>query len=132
MNTQANVQTIRNFYAAFGSGDVQTIVDGLTDDVHWYSHFTEDVPWGGDFSGKANVPGFFSAIYNNVDVNLFSADEFVAEGDSVISMGRVGATSQAAGKIDETPWVFIWKFDGDKVCSYEQYSKPTFGEIFVS
>lgn len=132
MNTQENVKTIQNLYAAFGRGDVQTIVDQVTDDVHWFSHFTEEVPWGGDFSGKANVPNFFGAIYNNVDVQLFEPDQFVSEGNTVISMGRFGATSKATGKSDETPWIFVWKFDGNKVCSYEQYSSPHFGNIFIA
>ena len=45
------------------------LVDQLTDDVRWISHFDPIVPWGGDYSGKQNVPRFFQAINDNAETN---------------------------------------------------------------
>ena len=33
--SNANITTIQNLYAAFGRGDVATIIAGLTPDVDW-------------------------------------------------------------------------------------------------
>ena len=35
MSTEQNIQTIKQMYQAFGSGDVQAILDRVTDDVDW-------------------------------------------------------------------------------------------------
>jgi hypothetical protein len=52
MSEQQNLKTIQEVYEAFGRCDVAFIVDQLTDDIRWVSHFDPVVPWSGDFSGK--------------------------------------------------------------------------------
>ena len=58
MNEQQNVKTIQEAYAAFGRGDVASIVAKLTDDIRWVSHLESVVPWSGDFSGIERIPDF--------------------------------------------------------------------------
>lgn len=132
MNEQKNIETVKEMYAAFGRGDVDYIVNQVADDVSWNSHFAKEVPWGGDMSGKTNVPKFFEAIYTNVDVLGFEPKEFIAQGDSVVCTGTFEATSKTTGKSALTPWVFIWKFKDGKVESYEQFADADFASIFVA
>jgi hypothetical protein len=35
MTEQENLQAIQSMYAAFARGDIQAVLDGLTDDVEW-------------------------------------------------------------------------------------------------
>jgi ketosteroid isomerase-like protein len=69
-------------YEAFGRADVAFIVAKLTDDVKWISHSDSIVPWSGDFSGKTQVPRFFEAIFQSVDVEAFDPQEWVASKDT--------------------------------------------------
>jgi hypothetical protein len=71
MSEQQNIETIQQMYEAFGRAEVASIVAKLTDDVKWVSHFDTIVPWSGDFSGKTQVPRFFEAIFQSVDVEAF-------------------------------------------------------------
>lgn len=130
MSEQSNIQIIKDMYAAFGRGDVQHIVAQLTDDVSWRANLDPVVPWSGDYSGKRNVPKFFDAIYSAVEVTLFEAQDWVAEGDSVVSLGRFGGTTRGTGKDINTRWVFIWKLRDGKVCSYEQFHEPALADGF--
>ncbi len=130
MSEQQNVETITKMYDAFGRGNVQFIVDQLTDDVHWVSHFDPIVPWGGDFSGKQNVPRFFQAINDNAETTAFNPREFVAQGDTVVSTGDYAFRAKATGKSTTNPWVFIWKFRDGKVSSYEQFHAPGAADAF--
>ena len=52
-----NTQTIQALYAAFGRGDVATILSCVTDDVDWNNSgvASRECPWNGNFSGKANL-----------------------------------------------------------------------------
>jgi len=130
MSEQQNIETIQQLYAAFGRGDIAFILDFLTDDVAWNSHLAKDVPWGGDMSGKSNVPTFFETIYSTVDVLGFDPKEFVAQGNTVVSTGTFAAAVKQTGKTGHTPWVFIWKFRDGKICSYEQFTNADFAAIF--
>ena len=61
--SDANVATIKTIYEAFGTGDVPTILDVLTDDVDWAADTASTAaPWYGQRVGKDAVAGFFSAI----------------------------------------------------------------------
>jgi uncharacterized protein len=130
MSEKPNIETIQEMYAAFGRADVPFILEGLTDDVKWVSHFDPIVPWSGDFSGKDRVKGFFEAIFQSVDVEGFEPQEWVASGDTVVSIGEFACRVRATGKRARTRWVFIWKFREEKVCSYEQFHDPALAEAF--
>lgn len=130
MNEQSNVKIIEDMYAAFGRGDVAFIVGKLTDDIQWTSHIENVVPWSGDFSGKARVPRFFEAIFQSVDVTAFEPQEWIAQGDTVVSLGRFGCRVRTTGKSSDARWVFIWRFRDGKVCAYEQFHDPALAAAF--
>ena len=130
MSEQQNIQTIQQVYAAFGRGDVPTILGRLTDEVRWISHIESVVPWAGDFSGKDRVPQFFEAIFRSVEVNAFDPQEFLAQGDAVVSLGEFGCRVRATGKSARTRWAFIWRLRDGQICAYEQFHDPALAQAF--
>ncbi len=131
MSEKDNVARVVKMYEAFGRGDVGFIIDQLTDDVRWETHFDPVVPWSGSYPGKAAVPRFFGAVAGAVDVTAFNPTEFVAQGDTVVSMGQFGIKARATGKTSLTSWVFIWKFREGRVYSYEQFHHdPSIADTF--
>jgi ketosteroid isomerase-like protein len=128
MSENDNIARIVKIYEAFGRGDVGYILAQLTSDVHWVSHFEPIVPWGGDLSGK--VGKFFAAIAESGEVLSFTPKEFVAQGDTVVSLGEFGYKVRATGKSTLTPWVFIFKLREGKIYSYEQFHDPAFANAF--
>lgn len=130
MAAKQNIETIQEMYEAFGRGDVPFILLKLTDDVNWVSHLDSVVPWSGNFSGKTRVKAFFEAIFQSVDVEAFEPQEWVANMDTVVSVGEFACRVRATGKRARTRWVFIWKFREEKICSYEQFHDPALAEAF--
>ena len=128
MSEQQNVERIRKIYEAFGRGDIGFILDQLTPDVKWVSHYDPIVPWGGDFTGR--VDKFFEAIGHSVDVTAFTPGEFIAQGDTVASLGEFGCRVRATGKSALTRWAFIWKLRDGRVSSYEQFHDPALANAF--
>ena len=94
------------------------------------SHFDPVVPWGGDFSGKERIPKFFEAIFESADVEAFEPLEWIANTDTVVSLGEFGCRVRSTGKRARTRWIFIWKFRDTKVCSYEQFCDPVLATAF--
>jgi len=130
MSTEANVRTIQGIYEAFGRGDVPAILDRLSEGVRWEAHLDPIVPWGGDYSGKTNVPRFFDAIARSADILSFEPREFVAEGDRVVSLGTFGFRAKATGREMQTRWIFVWTVKDGVVTSYEQFHQPGIADAF--
>jgi ketosteroid isomerase-like protein len=130
MSEPENIDAIKQVYAAFGIGDVPGIVARLTDDVRWITHLDPIVPWNGDYSGKDRVPTFFAAIFGSVDVEAFEPQEWIAQGDTVVSIGEFAFRARSTGRSARTRWVFIWKFRGSQICSYEQFHDESLANAF--
>jgi uncharacterized protein len=130
VSAQPNVDAVRKIYEAFGRGDIAYILGQLADDVTWESRLEPEVPWSGSYRGSRDVTRFFDAIAGSVDVSSFTPQEFVAEGDTVVSTGTFGCIVRGTGKSALTRWVFIWKFRDGKVQSYEQFHEPSLAAAF--
>ena len=58
-----NIQTAKQMYEAFGRGDVQAILDRVTDDVDWSTDAAiESAPWYGPKHGEDELVSFFEGI----------------------------------------------------------------------
>ena len=63
MGAEQNIETVKALYEAFGRGDVDAILERVTDDVDWSTDAAiESAPWYGPKHGKAEVPSFFEGI----------------------------------------------------------------------
>lgn len=125
-----NTDTVASIYEAFGQGNIPFILEQLREDVGWICHFDPIVPWGGDRRGKEAVADFFASIDSNVDVLGFEPQEFVTEGDTVVSTGTFSCRGKATGKEVTTRWVFIWKFQDGLIASYEQFHDQAITDVF--
>jgi ketosteroid isomerase-like protein len=130
MSEQDNARSVEAIFEAFGRGDIPYILDQLTDDVHWVAHLEPIVPWAGDYSGKANVPGFFQALGRSVEVAGHPVHQLVAQGDTVVAMGDVSFSARATGKASSSSWVYVWKLRDGQICSYDQFNDSGLAEAF--
>lgn len=117
MGTKTDVVTA--IYQAFGEGDVGTILTHLTDDVDWAPEAAGTVaPWWGHYAGKDEVPGFFRALAESVDVTEFTPLAMVEGPDDVMVTIRFGVTVKSTGRSGTMEIHHWWHFDGDKVSRY--------------
>ncbi len=119
MGAEDNLATVKGIYQAFGAGDVQAILDQLTDDVDWAADAASDAaPWWGQRTGKDQVPGFFQAIGETVDVTEFEPIGFAANDDEVMVFLRFGSRSKATGREASMNIHHYWHFRDGKVDKY--------------
>jgi uncharacterized protein len=99
MSADDNIKTIQAVYEAFGRGDVQAILDQVTDDVDWATETSSTAaPWWGVRRGKAAVRQFFQDFGSTMEVREFSPISFAANDTEVHSVVRFSATARATGK----------------------------------
>jgi uncharacterized protein len=99
MSAEANIQTIKTAYDAFGRGDVDTMLGLMTDDVDWASEAsTKGAPWYGPHHGKAEVAQFFQEFGGAVEVQEFSPVSFAGNDTDVFALVRYRGTARATGR----------------------------------
>ena len=91
MSADDNIKTIQAVYEAFGRGDVQAILDQVTDDVDWATETSSTAaPWWGVRRGKD--------FGSTMEVREFSPISFAANDTEVHSVVRFSATARTTGK----------------------------------
>lgn len=119
MSAEANVRTIQQFYDAFGRGDVQAILEGVTDDVDWAADTSSTkAPWYGPHEGRGTVPSFFEAFGRTMEIKEFVPHTFGTNDDSVFALVRCRARSRATGKAIDMTLHHYFRFRDGKVCYY--------------
>jgi ketosteroid isomerase-like protein len=117
--TSSNVQTIQNIYEAFGRGDLGFILDQLTDDVDWASCPDSKIaPWHGVRQGKDDVPSFFQALADNLQITEFTPLSFTSNDSDVMVVTRFSAVAPATGKTVTMDIHHWWRFRDGKIYYY--------------
>jgi uncharacterized protein len=115
MNERQNVALIQKLFEAFGRGDVQTILSHCTPDCAFYCPGPAAIPYAGSKKGAAEIQSYFSNLIgtqSNADLRI---DQFVAEGNSVVAIGRYTAKVDATGRTIESPVALTFEVEGGKV-----------------
>ena len=129
MSTQDNVKTVQQVYAAFDRGDIDAIINSLTEDVEWgTASVASEVPWYGIVKGRAAVRGFFDVIAKEVDVHLLQPKEFIASGNLVAVTYQIEVTVKKTGKKIAEEGMNRWTFNqGGKITAYRGFSDTAAG-----
>jgi uncharacterized protein len=108
------LETVGSIYAAFGCGDVPTILDALADDVAW-EHWADNqaqaagVPWLRAGRGKAAVAGFFE-IVGRMQIHEFQVLGMLA-GERQVAVEVLIDATPAGGSRYRDEELHLWNFD---------------------
>ena len=115
-----NSETIRNIYKAFATGDVPGVLGLLAPDIHWTE--AEGFPYGGTYVGPDDVlANVFARLGSEWDGFEAVPHTFVAEGDSVVTLGDYGGTYKATGKSFRANFAHVWEVREGKAVRFTQY-----------
>jgi uncharacterized protein len=120
--TTNTVRVVNSFYTALTAGDVPTVLGLLDEQVQWTE--AERFPY---YSGTWIGP---QAVLDNLlkrlaaDWTRFSAtaDDFLVEGDSVVSFGHYAGTYKTTSKSMTAPFAHRWTVRDGKIASFSMYT----------
>ena len=122
--TATPTERIRSLYDAFARGDVGTVVAVLADDVEWSE--AEGNPWylGHPFVGPQQaVEGVFARTADEFQDFRLEFHRFLADGDTVVALGRYHATShRATGRPLDAQFAHVWDVRDGKIARFQQYT----------
>lgn len=121
--SNANIALVQSLYAAFGKGDVATLVNGLAADVDWkVNGRRQDYPLFGSWKGPGDVQAFFKGVSDNEIFSAFSPGEFHAAGDLVFAFGHYAGTVKKTGRSFDCDWVHVFTVKNGKVARFREFT----------
>jgi ketosteroid isomerase-like protein len=119
MGADENIKTIQGVYEAFGRGDVQAVLDAVTDDVDWAAEATSTgAPWYGVRHGKEGVASFFESFGSAMEIQEFDPYAFASNDTEVHTVVHCRATSRATGKTITHDLHHFFRFENGKIAFY--------------
>ena|SRR5438874_10797819 len=117
-----NTEIVKGMYDAFGRGDIETILNGLADNVEWLSGpESKTIPSSGTFRGRSAVAGFFKKVADTMEFDSFKPERYVEQGDTVVALGSYTGRTKPGNKQFRSPWAMVFTFRGGKVALFEEH-----------
>ena len=119
MSIEANVQTVKDFFAAIGRGDRERLLALVAEDIEWIIP-GEDWPLAGTRHGHAGLADLLETASKSIETST-EPREFVAQGDRVLVVGFARGKVLATNKLFEDDWVFAITVRDGKLSSIREY-----------
>jgi ketosteroid isomerase-like protein len=120
MSIEKNVQVVKDFFAAIGSGDQQQVLALVTEDVEWIVP-GEDRPLAGTHRGHAGLADVLKKASEEIEMTYPTPPEFVAQGDRVLVVGVATGKFKATNKPFKDDWVFDITVRNGKLTKIREY-----------
>jgi uncharacterized protein len=120
MSIEENVQVVKDFFAAMGSGDKQALLALVAEDIEWIIP-GEDWPLAGTHRGHAGLAATLRKASEEVEMTYPKPPEFVAQGNRVLAIGVAVGKIKATEKPFEDHWVFDITLQNGKLKSIREY-----------
>ena len=120
MNTEKNIQIVKDFFAALGSGDKQRLLALSAEEIEWIIP-GEDWPLAGTHRGHAGLADLLQKASDTLETSYPEPPEFVAQGDRVLVVGFAKGRVKATNRTFEDRWVFAITVRNDKLANIREY-----------
>jgi ketosteroid isomerase-like protein len=120
MGIVENVQVVKDFFAAMGSGDKQALLALVAEDIEWIIP-GEDWPLAGTHRGHAGLAATLRKASEEMEMTYPKPPEFVAQGDRVLAIGVATGKIKATNKTFRDDWVFDITVRKGKLTKIREY-----------
>jgi ketosteroid isomerase-like protein len=119
----SNVETIKAAYAAFGRNDPSVLFGAMHPAIKWNE--AEGTPFAArnPYVGPQAVgEGVFGPLLATIDNFAVVPSTFIDGGDHVVVLGRYGGTMKNGGATLDSPFCHVFRFDGDRIVTFQQFT----------
>jgi ketosteroid isomerase-like protein len=119
MSTQENVQIVKDFFAAMGRGDKQSLLAISAEDIEWV--IPGEWALAGTHRRHAGLAALLQKASDMVETSYPEPLEFVAQGSRVLVVGFATGRVKATKKTFGDHWVFAITVRNGKVANIREY-----------
>jgi len=109
---------IRDFYNRLATGDAPGALGLMAADIQWTTM------WHYKVEGRGPGPvaeGLFKPLMAEWASFSFVSTEFIAEGETVVSLGAFKGVHAITGKTSEARYAHVWTVRDGKIATFRQY-----------
>ena len=96
--------TVQRMFAAFGAGDLDALLETVHPESRWTYYGANPRLAAATFVGRDNVRRFFEGVLERLTITEFNAEQFVAEGETVVIFGSEAGSVRATGQSFRNVW----------------------------
>jgi ketosteroid isomerase-like protein len=122
MSGQDNINLVKQVYEDFGKGDIPSLLTRCTDNIEWIHPSLENLPITDTWRGQGEVGEFFKSLGETQEPQQFEPQEYMAQDDKVVVLGRYAWRAIATGDEFESDWVHVFRIRDGKLASFREYS----------
>jgi uncharacterized protein len=122
MSEEENTRLVQQAYWDFRNGDIQGVLDSLSEDVEWVTTQLSGVLVGGTYHGVEEAGRFFSSLGDDQEPRLFEPREFVAQGEKVVALGHYAWHVEATGREWESDFAHVFVVRDGKIARFQEYT----------
>ena len=119
MSAQENIQVVKDFFAAIGSGDKEGLLALVAEDIAWIVP-GKDWPLAGTHRGHAGLADVLETASKSIETST-EPREFIAQGDRVFVVGFARGKIKATNKTFEDDWVFAITVRDGRLTNIREY-----------
>jgi uncharacterized protein len=117
-----NVEVVKDIYRAAQEGNMDALLECLTDDIKWFAIGPPDlIPTAGTRYGPEQVSQYFSLLATNGELRTLQPEEFIAEDDKVVAIGQLLTEVKTTGSLIRSPWVHVFTLRRGQICEFRSF-----------
>jgi hypothetical protein len=120
--SEENKAIVRQAYSNFKAGNIESLLDLLSDNVSWELPEIQNVPFAGKRIGRASVGQFFATVGASQETLRFEPRELIAEGDKVVSLGSYEWRVKSNGRNFGSDFAHVFTIRGGKIVAFHEYT----------
>lgn len=121
MSEQQNTELVRQAYAAYGRGDVESVLGCMAPDIDWEIPAVPALSFTGKRHGCDQVAEYFRLAGEQQALREFTPREFIAAGDKVIVLGHGAWTAKETGQDFDSDWVHVFTVKGGRIAAFREF-----------
>ena len=111
-------QIVRDFYGKLSAGDAAGALGLMADDIEWLTMWHYKVQGRGP---RAVAEGLLTPLMAEWTSFALVPGEFIADRDTVVSLGRFVGAHGASGKSVNAGYAHVWTVQAGRIARFRQY-----------
>jgi uncharacterized protein len=121
MSEQDNIRVVQQAYENFKTGNIQALLGLMSEDIEWNLPAIENVSFSGKRRGRAAVGEFFASLAGSQEPIEFAPEEFIAQGDKVVSLGHYRWRVKETGREYAGDFAHVFTVRNGSVVGFQEY-----------
>ena len=119
--SEQNKSVVNQAYSNFKSGDINSLLSLMADDVAWTLPQMDGVPFAGARTGREAVGEFFATIDSSQETLRFDPRQLIAEGDTVVALGNYQWKVKSNSREFGGDFAHVFTIRDGKIVAFSEY-----------